>query len=132
MDPLIILGAAFGGLITWVVCKYFYDERRRLYLRETTDQMKQSMEIQHRFYSVTAMCYLDALKTLEKGDVKNAKHILAFGTANFHRQFAGPSHSDFIQRTKRDIEIHAKKSEELKAALENNERDSCLTDLQGI
>ena len=29
MDPLIIFGAAFGALLTWVVCKYHYDTQKR-------------------------------------------------------------------------------------------------------
>ena len=77
------------------------------------------MEIQDQFYATAAMCYLSALQKLEAGDVEDSKRELAFGAANFYHHFsASDDHSRWIQTQKREIELHAKKSEVLRKALD--------------
>jgi CHASE2 domain-containing sensor protein len=125
MTSFIILGAALGSLATWAVCKYFYDERRRHYLRDTTALMQRSMEGQDRFHATHAMLYLDALRALESGDSESAKRDLASGAAGFYHQFSGPDqHSRQIESQKREIEFHAKISDVLRAALDRKPNDN--------
>ncbi len=127
MTPFIILGAVFGTLATWAVCKYFYDQRRRHYLRDTTAQMQQSMEIQDQFYATQAMLYLSALRALESGDSESAKHDLASGAAGFYRQFRDSEQSQWIQTQKREVELLAKSSRSLREALERRQNDNAAS-----
>ena len=125
MDPLIITGAAFGSLLAWAISKYFYDNRRRAYLRDTTDQMKRSSEIQAQFYATMAMHNLNALKRLESGQVENTKGDLAFSAANFYHFFCRDVQpTGWIQLQMREIELHAQKSSVLRAALERKPNDT--------
>lgn len=93
MIPFAIFGAIFGSLITWAITKYFYDRRRRAYLRENTELMKRSMETHDQFSAMHAMSYLSILRDLESGDVENAKSTSAFNAANFSNQFREEGHS---------------------------------------
>ncbi len=120
MDSTIAISAGAGALVAWVICHYIFAAARRRYLRETTAQMQSSMGIQDRLHGATAMCYLNALQAVESGDLESAKRELAFGAANFYHQFSGLVElSSWIVRPKRDIELHAKKSEVLRAALDH-------------
>ena len=119
MDILVIIGVAFGSLFTWCVSKYFYDQKRRRYLRETTEQMESSIKNQDTLYALTASAYLRALQDAESGNLNSAKQELADGLANFYQQFSGSDYSSLILAQKRDIDIYAKKSEVLRSALEN-------------
>src|ERR1044072_9176348 len=51
MALFIIIGAALGALVTWALCKFFYEKQRRHYLRDTPALMQRSMEIQDEFYA---------------------------------------------------------------------------------
>ncbi len=124
MTPLVIIGAIFGSLITWAITKYFYDEKRRTYLRETTAQSVRSMEIQDQFYATHAMLYLGALRALESGDSESAKRDLASGAAGFYCQFRGAEQSQWIQTQKREVELLAKSSRVLRETLETRKNDT--------
>jgi hypothetical protein len=124
MTPLVIIGAVFGSLITWAVTKYFYDEMRRTYLRETTAQSVRSMEIQDQLNATHAMLYLSALRALESGDSDSAKRDLASGAAGFYYQFRDPKQSQWIQAQKREVELLAKTSPVLRETLETRKNDN--------
>ncbi|MBI5772432.1 MAG: hypothetical protein HZA89_01665 [Verrucomicrobia bacterium] len=123
-----MIGALLGSLVTWAISKFIYDKRRRHYLRDTTEKMKQSGEIQERHYSVTAMVYRSALEEIEAGDIEAAKRTLSHSIATFYQtktegrrelESVGilPDAPDWTGQELRAIEHHAKKSESLRTAL---------------
>ncbi len=125
MDPLVIIGVFFGSVVTWVVCKYFYDAQRNRYLIETAEQMKRGNETQQRFYAMTASVYVEAIRYLESGDSEGAKRDLASSVAIFYRSFSdqtlsgsGLQSDSWIEAQKREIMLLAKTSKVLRAALE--------------
>jgi hypothetical protein len=118
MTPLIILGAFFGSCITWAVTKYFYEEKMRAYLRETTAQN----DVQHHFYVTRA---ITALGAMESGDSESAKRELACGAAGFYfSQFPDSEQPEWIQAQKREVELLAKSSRVLRETLEAQKNDN--------
>lgn len=127
MIPFVILGALFGSLITWAITKYFYKEKRRHYLRETTAQSQRSMEIQDQSSATHAMVCLSALRALESGDSESAKRNLASGAAGFYHQFSSSEQSQWIQALKQEVELLAKNLPVLRETLEKRKNDPAVS-----
>ena len=127
MTPLIIVGVFFGSLATWAVCKYYYDEKRRNDLRDSTARVVRSMEIQDQFYATHVMLFLSALRALESGDTESAKRDLAAGAAGFFHQFSDSDQSQWIQAQKREVELLAKSSHVLRETLENRQNETAAS-----
>ncbi len=118
MSVSIVIAFAIGVIVGGISCALLAQRTWRRVGRETTEQMKRSINVQDQFYATTAMCYLSALQKLEAGEVQEARRELASGSANFYHHFDGRGElSRWIEAQKRKIELYAKKSEVLRAAL---------------
>ena len=125
MDFVTVLAFSVGLAVGGISCGLEAQRGWRRVRRETTEQMKRSLEIQDQFYAAVAMCHLSALRKVEAGDMHEAGREIAFGAANFYHHFCGSRElSRWIQTQKDEIELHARKSEVLRAALARKPNES--------
>ena len=111
---IFVVGLVVGG----VSCAFGAQRGWRKIRRETTEQLKSAGERQDSFYATTDLVYRSALRKLESGEVESAKQELAGAVAGFYHSFKNLSeHSDWIASERREVEIQAKSSATLAAAL---------------
>ena len=109
-----VAGVSVGGML----CAFGVQRGWRKVRRETTDQLKSSGERQDNFYATTDLVYRSALLSLESGDADGAKRELADAIAGFYDNFKDLSeHSQRIASERREVEIQARSSAILAAAL---------------
>ena len=119
MSVITVVAFCVGFALGVSICAFGVQGQWRKVRQETTDRMKRSMEIQDGFYSAAPMGYLDALWKFETGDTEGAKRELACSAATFYRYFSGVGHvTPIVEGLKRDIEVYARTSRVLRAALE--------------
>jgi hypothetical protein len=101
-----------------MLCAFGAQRGWRRVWRESGEKLKASNEIQDTFYATTDLVYRSALQKLESDDVDDAKRELAGAIAGFYHSFEGSSeHSDWISSERREVEIQARSSALLAAAL---------------
>ncbi|MEI6075338.1 MAG: hypothetical protein WCS94_07185 [Verrucomicrobiota bacterium] len=109
-----VVGVSVGGML----CAFGVQRGWRKIRRETTEQLKSSGKRQEDFYATTDLVYRSALQKLESGDVESAKQELAVAIAGFYNGFKDLSeHSQWIASERREVEIQARSSAILAAAL---------------
>ena len=119
-----VVGVSIGGML----CAIGVQRGWRKVRRETTEQLKSSGERQDNFYATTDLVYRSALRKLESGDAEGAKQELAGAIAGFYNGFKGLSeHSHWIASERREVEIQARSSAILAAALSRKSDERPVT-----
>jgi hypothetical protein len=85
MDPMIMVGAALGSLLTWAISKYFYDQRERTRLLRMTQQMKLPADHFDAYCAITTKAQRSALELIEAGDLDGAREQLVRTIAIYYQ-----------------------------------------------
>ena len=127
MILLTLIAFSAGVTLGGISCVLLTQREWRRVRRECADKMKSSGDIQDTFYAMADMVYRGALQKLESEDTEGAKQELSGAIANFHRHFRNLSgKSSCIAAEVREVEVQARSSAILAAALEGNPNEKSI------